>query len=239
MEPIYKKTFQMEDMHIDCFGRAKPSALSYFVQEAAGDHCRLLGVDNSFLEDKNLFWAVSRTRLEITRLPLLGERITVETWPMPTSRVAYPRAVAAYDADGRELFRAVSLWVLMDRNSRNLVLPGKSGVPVEGILTGCELDTPHAIGTAPLEETTAFRVGFSLLDQNGHMNNTRYLDWLTDLLPSAFHREHPLRECVICYLNEAREGEEITLRYGLTEDAVLTVDARRGEGRIFSAQLFF
>lgn len=243
MELIYEKYFQIEAIHADCFGRARPGALLYFVQEAAGEHCRLLGVDNAFLEDKNLFWAVSRSRLQIDRLPRMGERIRVQTWPMPTSRVAYPRAVAAYDAEGKLLFRCVSLWVLMDRTCRNLILPGKSGVPVAGSLTGRELELPHAIGTTPPDRTAAFRVGFSLLDENGHMNNTRYCDWLIDLLPSTFHREHPLRECVICYLSEAREGDEISLGYTLSEEGALTVDARRNSGqqdtRIFSAQLLF
>ena len=94
MESIHEMTVAVEAMHTDCFGRAKPSALLYFIQQAAGEHCRLLGVDATFLADKNLFWAVSRTRVEITRLPTDGERITVKTWPMPTSRVAYPRIIS-------------------------------------------------------------------------------------------------------------------------------------------------
>ena len=87
---------------------------------------------------------------------------------------------------------------------------------------------------------------YSLLDINGHMNNTRYLDWVNDLLPSAYHRGHETCEFTVCYLSEAREGERLDLRYGLSEDGVLQVDAHREatpvhekNERVFSAQVLF
>ena len=236
---IHRMQFDMEHIHTDRFGRATPAALTYFVQEAAGEHCQLLQVDDYFLKDKNLFWALSRTKVEVKRLPHLGERVIVETWPMPTTRVAYPRAFAAYDSHGGLLFEGVSLWVLMDRTARTMVLPGKSGVSVEGTCFGDEPQIPRAIAVQPMEQETLRKVGYSLLDQNGHMNNTRYFDWLMDLPDSDFHREHTVQEFTICYMNEAREGDEIALNYALSDGKILTVDAQRKGERIFSAQLIF
>ena len=123
MEPIYSKEFTLSHIHVDRFGYAKPSVLLYFVQEAAGEHCALLAVDREHLSHKHLFWAVTRSKVQVTRLPRLGETVTVKTWPMPTTRVAYPRSVVAYDAKGEELFRSISLWVLMDDRSRAMILP--------------------------------------------------------------------------------------------------------------------
>ena len=241
MEPIYEMQFTLSHMHVDCFGYAKPSVLLYLVQEAAGEHCALLNVDRAHLN--RLFWAVTRTRVQVTRLPRLGETVTVKTWPMPTTRVAYPRSVVAYDTDGKELFRSITLWVLMDEQTRAMVLPGKSGVLVDGTLTGLELAVPHAIAARPMTNTCRQQVTYSLLDQNGHMNNTRYMDWLDDLLPSAFHKAHRAREFTLCYMNEAREGDTVDLRFELTDGPTLTVDAQRentgGADRIFSAQVLY
>ena len=243
MKPIYEMQFTLSHIHTDCFGYAKPSVLLYMAQEAAGEHCTLLNVDREHLSDKQLFWAVTRTRVQVTRLPRLGETVTVKTWPMPTTRVAYPRSVVAYDADGNELFRSISLWVLMDEQTRAMVLPGKSGVLVDGTLTGLELTAPRAIATKPMANACRQRVTYSLLDQNGHMNNTRYMDWVDDLLPSGFHKAHRIQEFTLCYMNEAREGDEIDLQFALTDGPVLTVDAQRqtdaGTDRIFSAQAAF
>ena len=243
MEPIYTQKFEISDIHVDRFGRAKPSTLLYFVQEAAGQHCSLLAVDYERLSHKHLFWAVTRNRVQITRLPLLNETITVKTWPMPTTKVAYPRSVVAYDASGEELFRSISLWVLMDDRTRSMILPGKSGVIVDGTLTGTELTVPHAIAARPMEKEVTQTVGYTLLDRNGHMNNTRYMDWVDDLLPSGFHESHPVQEFTVCYLNEAREGDRIRIGYELSDGPALTVSANRnstdGTDRIFSAQILY
>ena len=246
MEKIYHQNFTVTDMEVDCFGRLKLSTLLYFAQEAAGHHSDLLGASYDQLATKGLFWAVTRHRVQITRLPLRGETITVETWPMPTTRVAYPRSMVAFDTQGNELFRSVSLWVLMDLNNRSMVLPGKSGVLVDGHLTGSELAVPHSLAPKDLVHSQNRIVTYSCLDRNGHMNNTRYLDWVDDLLVSGFHREHLPREFVICYLNEAREGQTIQLDYSLLEEGCLMVDAHRektdvsgGKERVFTAQVLF
>jgi len=43
MEPFYKQTFTVTDLHVDRFGRLKPSVLLYFAQEVAGKHAAMLG----------------------------------------------------------------------------------------------------------------------------------------------------------------------------------------------------
>lgn len=243
MKPVYERQFTLSHIHVDRFGYARPAVLLYMMQEAAGDHCVLLEADRKALAPKHLFWAITRTRVQITRLPRLGETVTLKTWPMPTTRVAYPRSVVGYDADGGELFRSISLWVLMDEQTRAMVLPGKSGVTVDGTLVGDELAPPRAIATQPMENTVKKQVTYSLLDENGHMNNTRYMDWLDDLLPSGFHKAHRVQEFTLCYMNEAMEGDEIDLHFALTDGPVLTVDAQRqtdaGTDRIFSAQAIY
>lgn len=246
MNSIDRQTFTISDMEVDCFGKLKLSSLLFFAQEVAGHHSELLGVGYDELESKRLFWAVTRHRVQITRLPTRGETITVETWPMPTTRVAYPRAMAAYDAEGNELFRSISLWVLMDLDSRAMVLPGKSGITVNGTLTGNELDAPKGLLPKDLINQDIRKVTYSCLDRNGHMNNTRYLDWVDDLLPADFHRSHNPTEFVICYLNEALENQQIHLDWTLSENGSLQVDAHRentlvnhGKDRVFAAQVAF
>ena len=246
MKPVFKTQYTVEGVHLDCYGRLKPSAILYFAQEVAGKHCVDLAVDWDTLAKKHLFWAVIRHRVQIARLPVAGETITVETWPMPTTRVAYPRSMVAYDENGCELFRSISLWVLMDTDTRAMILPGKSGIAVAGTTRGTELAVPGSLVPKTLANAVTRQVGYTDLDRNGHMNNTRYLDWIDDLLPSAFHARHPVKEFTLCYLSEAVEGEEMQLRFELLDGPQLRVDGcRQGvlqEGkqeRIFAAQVQF
>ncbi len=244
MTQPFRYTYTICDIHLDCFDRVKPSVLLYFAQDVAGKHARLLGADWDTLNRKNLFWAIIRHHIQINRLPVSGETIILETWPMPTTRVAYPRATVAYDQEGNVLFRTAAVWVLMNTLTRSMVLPGKSGVVVDGIVCGGELALPGSLTPAVLENQVRRKVSYAELDRNLHMNNTRYLDWVDDLLSSDFHKDHPARGITVCYLSEALEGQELTLHWELSDGPVLSVDAYRKKGplteaheRVFAAQI--
>ena len=243
MEPLYVQSFEISDNVVDCYGRLKPSMILFFAQEVAGQHCNLLSVDYDTLASQRMFWAVIRHRVQISRLPFRGETIRVETWPMPTTRVAYPRSVVAYDEAGNECFRSISLWVLMDLDTRNMILPGKSGISVVGTLRGNELAAPGSLVPKSLSNHHLRSVCFTDLDRNGHMNNTRYLDWIDDLLPSAFHEKHAMKEFTVCYLSECREGHTLDMQWDFPEEGILQVDAHRNLGekdeRVFSARILF
>ena len=237
----YRHSYVVEDNEVDCFGNLKPSMILFYAQDMAGRHCLQLQVDYDTMAAKRLFWAVIRHRVQITRMPRQGETVTVETWPMPTTRVAYPRATVAYDEKGQELFRIISLWVLMDLDTRAMVLPGKSGVNVEGLICGGELAAPGSLAPKVMENIQMRTVRYTDLDRNGHMNNCRYLEWVADLLPSAFYREHTMTEFTVCYLSEAREGQTLQLQYQQEEDGSVRIEATRnedpsaGHNRVFAA----
>ena len=239
MGSVYKDDFTISDLQCDRFGRLKPSAVCWLVQEMAGRHCLLLGLDWASLAKKGMFWAILRHRIEVKRMPRKDETIHVETWPMPTTRVAFPRNVVAFDEGGNELFRTTSVWVLMDMEKRAMVLPGKSGVDVPGVLLGGELSAPGSLTPKTPEGHQGRTVRFTDLDLNGHMNNCRYLDWAADLLPSDFHRDHSLVSATLGYLAEAKETDEMDLHYGSGEDRVLDLEILRQGQRIFAARLDF
>ena len=241
MEPIYHLSFDITDLHADRFGRLKSSSILYFVQEAAGKHWQYIEAQTG--QNCQLYWVIIRHRVQVTRLPKKGETVHLETWPMPTTRVAYPRSVVASDEKGHELFRSISLWVLMDPETRAMVLPGKSGVIVNGMLRGNELPSPASLAPASLSAEVQRRVRFTDLDVNGHMNNTRYLDWLADLLPGSFHENHVIRDMTLGYVAEAKEEDSLLQQWQLSEDGRLRLEIIRPAGdknhRIFSADVQF
>ena len=244
MDFVYTTRFPVTTLHTDCFGRCKPSSLLRFTQDAAEEHCLVLGADWDTMAKKRYFWAVVRQRIEITRYPKAGEEITVKTWPMPTTRVAYPRAAEGFDEAGNSLFKVISMWVIVDMDSRTMVLPGKSGVDVPGTTLGTELKAPGGLSAKEFTNHSQRTVAYSDLDVNGHMNNTRYVDWVCDLLPSGFHKDHPLKAASICYMTEALEGQQLQLSWTGQEvfrvdGSVPQTDVDAGHTRIFSAELAF
>ena len=144
---------------------------------------------------------------------------------------------------GNECFRSISLWVLMDLDSRSMILPGKSGISVNGTLRGNELAAPLGLVAKDLANCRSRSVCFTDLDRNGHMNNTRYLEWVDDLLPSAFHRGHSVKEFTVCYLSEALEGQQLQMQWDFPAENLLQVDAHREQegqkNRVFSAKFLY
>ena len=240
MDHAFSKSYTITDNATDRYDRLRPSMLLFFAQDAATNHCARLGMDWNTMAAKGMFWAVTRTKVEIHRLPHHGETVTVKTWPMTNTRVAYPRATEMYDENGALLLQMVSLWVLMDMEKRSMILPGKSGLDFCGADLGTELKPPAGLPLAEAQYTACRTVRFSDLDINGHLNNARYLDWVADLTDSEFQREHDLKQMVICYLSEAREGQEIAQEWVWNEEEnTLQVQLRRENERVFSAKLTY
>ena len=244
MSTAYRKNFQIRPTEVDRYGRLKPSAMLLYIQQIAGEHSDSYNLTYDALAERGIFWAVIRHQLEIHRLPTQGETIRVETWPMPTTRSAFPRAAAGYDEKGNLVFRCTSLWVLMDIESRQMVLPGRSGIDLEGLVRGDELAAPGSLYPIEGDVAATRRVWYSELDRNGHMNNTRYLDWALDLLEPEFHRQNTLRKATLCYLSEIREGEDIQLVRTTSPEGIFRVDAHRARTdvpskteRVFAVQL--
>ena len=154
MELMYTQEFRILGSSVDRYGRLKPSMLLYYLQEVAGIHGSSLGASFEALAAQNLFWAIIRQKVQITRLPMAGETIRLETWAMPATRTYFPRSTVAYDAEGKEIFRALGMWVLMDMKTRAMVLPGKADIEVQGLLTGSELKAPGSLAPKNLTRIT-------------------------------------------------------------------------------------
>ncbi len=230
MELVYRQQELVNTSRADCFGRLRPEAMLSLMQEAAGMHCHALGVGRDMLNTRHLFWAVIRQRVQIDRLPVIGETMTLETWPGEATRAAYPRYTVARDQTGKVLFRGAALWLIMDGDNRTMILPGKTGLMVPGVSREEQIALPGSLPPAVLDHQETRTVRYSELDANGHMSNTRYLNWLEDLFPAQYHRDHPLREFQISYLSEAREGQSIHMTWDLGPEGELRLEGRRTEG---------
>jgi acyl-CoA thioesterase FadM len=104
-------------------GCVKPNALLQYLQEAAARHAEQLGVGFADLSQWDCFWVLLNLRLEMTDTPRWRECLTIRTWPSGCTRLTAAREFVGAAADGRELFRAASEWMILDKNSsrpRNL-----------------------------------------------------------------------------------------------------------------------
>jgi acyl-ACP thioesterase len=188
------------------------ASLMQCLQEVAALHAEQLGLGFERLGRMNGYWVLSNLRLEITRLPKWGEEVTVETWPSGYNRVIASREFVGKDRHNRELFKAGSEWMVLNKQTNrlknlfrmNLNLPKTGQKVLSGALS--RLQPPN--GCRHIDRVC---VPYSSIDLNGHVNNTEYVRWGFDALRKAFKAVGDVRCMQVTYLSEIFEGDELDL----------------------------
>ncbi len=212
----HRVTYAVKTYDIDAAKRITIPALVRMMQEAAMENVLRLGVSVWDLEPEALSWVLMRKQLHIDRLPLLGEDLTIETYPAGFDGPFTFRDYHIFDSEGQPVAHAGTRWLLMNLESRR---PAR--VPVH-IRENVEVPDPGTCLPRPDRSTltppgpaateTYFRVHYHDLDFNQHLNNTIYIRWLLDALPAALPAGGGLTGMDITYHHEARLGDRIISR---------------------------
>lgn len=178
--------FTVRSNEVDYQGKATMPALVSYMQEAAWDNTKELGISMYDLLDRGLTWVLQRMRVEMFRYPKHSEAITVETWASGRERVFLHRDFRVYGAERELLGQATSVWLVMDVVKRQLVSVPDFIMQVE-LVPGQE-PLPFAKGRLPQLKEAAYQqeipVRWHDIDLNRHVTNTRYLQWILDTLPT-------------------------------------------------------
>lgn len=229
MYQVFSQQYDILSCDSDAFGRLKTEAMFRMAQETATSHTIALNVGREQTLKGGAVWVLSRTKLEIVRTPRYGERVSLSTWPGATQRTIFPRYYLMKNEKGETLISGSSLWLLMDAKTRRMATPAAVGINVEGICTGDEIPLPDKLRLSGLESSVQRVAGFSELDINGHVNNTKYLAWADDILPLSFHKENEPAVIQINFVSEIPCGANVTLNYAMT-DGTLALRGIRGDG---------
>ena len=211
MMKTYREDVRILTRDCDLTGQWKPSAILEIMQEMAGAHAELLGVGRSRLLPMNLCWVLTRVEVRMERYPVSGEMVTVETFPMPNRRVFFPRYFIFRDAEGKQIGCAGSLWVVLDISTRKMGNPAEIAaiMPDNRDLTA-PMGMPATVEETAAAPEEAFRLPvYTDLDVNGHVNNTRYLDWCCNALGIDTLRRCAMKTFALNYNQEILPGQEV------------------------------
>ena len=203
---IFKKKYELGE-------RLSTSELFWILQEVSTEHCNKLGFGMDLMGPKGLIWVVARHKLEMKGSLKPNESIEIQTWPAPARHGLFPRHYEVYAADGELLASASALWTLVDINTRRMIKPESYGIDVPGILTGREQGNPKAPEKLPQDRSLEFVVPESYLDNNGHMNNTKYYE-LAELSIGAGIEGRELSRAATEYASEALLGDKLKINVG-------------------------
>ena len=214
MLKTYDVTFSLLTRDCDLNGRWRLSAILEAMQEAAGAHSLLLGCGREELLKHHTVWVLSRSELHMSRYPLAGEKITLHTFPMPTRISFFPRYYVMTDERGEMIGKAGTLWLLLDTQTRRMLPPGDVArlIPDNRDLT-VPMNLPATVGNLQGEEfISEYTPVYTDIDMNGHVNNTRYADWLCNALGIEWMTENEPEQVILNYHHEILPGQKVRLR---------------------------
>lgn len=231
---LYKKKYQIELRDVDFKNELKLSMLFSYCQETASLAASKLGVGiNHLAEHGNIAWVLLKMRVEINRMPVINEEITIETWPQKPGKLDVERDFIVRDIDGDVLIRAVSVWALMDLKERKLKRTNSLSLQYPSIMEERaiihkfkKLNTDDEL--MPVYEKT---VGYSDIDFNGHLNNSRYINYVMDCFPLEEHRQFEIKIIEVHFIQEAFPGDTILLKkdHPLKDNASVFVEGTKKE----------
>ncbi len=207
----YAQTFQIASYQTDVTARIRPGAILELMQEVAGAHAERLGVGRSHLLPQGLAWVLTRIEVQMSRYSLSGETITVETFPMPNRRVFFPRYFIFRDGQGQQIGCAGSFWVVLDIATRKMANAAEIAplLPDNRDLTA-PMGMPATVEDVSAEPIEALHQPvYTDLDMNGHVNNTRYLDWCCNALGIETMQTHTLAHFAVNYHHEILPGQAV------------------------------
>ncbi len=219
---LKSETFRLCTADCDLNRRLRLSELFSRFQEIAIADTEEHGMGREKTLDRGLLWIVTGYRAEIERLPEYDETVTLESWPGKTMHMFFPRFFRMKDSEGRILLQASSLWALIDRETRSMVFPEEAGIFMDEVQVDGALPIPSPPRIPGTSEEAVYTVPYSVLDLNGHMNNTRYFDIIEDAV-YPLKKAAPPKQILIDFKNEARLNETIRIRYGEQENTVYAV----------------
>ena len=207
----FEKTITVEYPQCDLNNRMHLFAILQQGQQISMEHCdHLPGMGKQELEPKHLAFLLAKLHLEITKLPLAGQSITMRTEPFQPVLAQFPRFTTFFDEHGEQLMRLDARWILVDTTTlRILRRPGKE-LPME-FPSGDPLPDFPSCRVQEMEAVEDVPVRYSLLDSNHHVNNAMYAQFVSNCVEDRILAGQEITSFAIVYHNQAQYGQTITL----------------------------
>ncbi len=217
------------DVHdVDYNGIAKTSSILRYIQTAAQSQLTDNGMSYDRLKEMGRAFILSRLKLEVLRPLTAYTPLTAISYPCESRGFSFLRCYAL-ESDGEIVARAISAWALIDITNRSLVRVsdfnlGLPMLPQNGLVLS------HTRMPSGLVDIGGYGVHYGDVDQNMHMNNTKYPDMYSNFLPL---KGKMIRSISINYSNEAQIGEKLRVQRA-EENGIYYFRTLRSDGSVNS-----
>ena len=210
------------------------SRLQSVLVSAATAQCKKYGMGLDDLIKNGFTWVISKIRIRINKLPKLGDKIKVQTWPIDSGKLVFDRDFAVLYKD-ETIAKASSRWCVIDIKTRKPV--GKKFVFSfdNNEVTDSQISDPFSqrIDNFDLVSEDVHLVSNKEIDINNHLNNARYFEIAQLALDGISPDFSRVREVFVHFKREAVLGEKIGLLVGKNGNTYVVLGAKSENVDIF------
>lgn len=230
---IWKEQRLIEPFDVDTLRRLRPQTLFAFLLNSAWNHAKGTSYGHDELSARNMKWVLIKMQMLIKRLPRWGERITIETWGKRRVKLYALRDFIVMSDGGEKIVSATSSWMVLDKTSgRPQRFDRKSdSLPWQPGKDEMETSLEKVRELKGGKQTGRFRVLFSDIDVNHHVNSARYLQWMIDSHAHEYLETSSLGSIELSFLSEALPKDEVIVLSEETEGRELCSVRRLSDGK--------
>ena len=235
--------FVAEPFHVDFMERLTMGVLGNHLLNCAGFHAAERGFGIATLNENHYTWVLSRLAIEMEEMPRAYEKFSVQTWVENVYRLFTDRNFVILNQEGKPIGYARSIWAMISMETRKpadlLTLHG-------GSITDyvCQKDCPIAKpGRIKVEEQQAldeYKIRYSDIDLNGHVNSVKYIEHILDLFPMEWFRQKTVKRFEVAYVAESYYGDTLSFyRQQISENEFDIEVKKNGQEVVVRSKVIF
>ena len=230
IEAVGKYEFVIDAYLTDFRGKATLPMIGGFMLQCATKHAEERGFGYTYMTGQKRVWVLSRMVIEMIDYPKNDSIFVVNTWVDNVNRLFTERRFSFEDETGREIGYARTLWASIDIETRRPtnVLELKDLVSFIYKDKQCPIDNLNKISSLSddAECVTKFKVKYSDIDINKHLNSMKYVEHLVDVFDIELFREKDIKRFEINYISEGKYGTMININQKELENSTFILEMK-------------
>ncbi len=212
----WQESNKIHTYEVDFNNLVKLSSVFNYMQEAASNNANQLKFGYDDLIKEELFWVLSRAKIEIFNYLNVGNEIIIETWPKGIDKLFALRDFKILNSNDKIVGKATTAWLLLDSKTMRPVKPDLllNKVPQHKIEPAIE-EVPGKIAEPETKELiTQKTISYTDIDVNQHVNNVKYVEFVLDSFTHYQYKEMKISAMQINFLSESKYGDRIRIYKG-------------------------
>ncbi|MCL1859169.1 MAG: thioesterase [Oscillospiraceae bacterium] len=219
----WSEEYRVHYYYTDYNNILKPGYIARYMQETAWNALKNWGPAPEYFYKNNLAFILSKISFKYYEEIYEDDIIKVETWPLTPKILIFPRNYRIYK-NNKIAVEAVSAWVLMDTKTKTVLRPDS----FVNIFTNYD-DEEFNFNVQrrfkmpdDMSDLSRYKVAYSDIDTNFHMNNAVYIDAVcnnlyadSDIISAEFKLKKKMISLDLNYNGEARFAQIIEINKGM------------------------